>query len=145
MYQGTHFTKEETKAQTEVKRLGYTCAFSIQARILEWVAMPSSGGSSQPRDQTHVSLIAGGFFASLGTKEAPVHSRAGIKHFFLYPTHPAPSSTPRPPCSQLPSNPSLLITAVPFSQAPQFQSVYPQTILHLQDQFHVEETALSTN
>ena len=27
----------------------------LQARILEWVALPSSGGSSQPRDQTHVS------------------------------------------------------------------------------------------
>ena len=29
----------------------------LQARILEWVAMPSSRGSSQPRDQTHVSCI----------------------------------------------------------------------------------------
>ena len=27
----------------------------LQARILEWVAMPSSRGSSKPRDQTHVS------------------------------------------------------------------------------------------
>ena len=34
----------------------------LQARILEWVAMPSSRGSSQPRDQTQVSHIAGGFF-----------------------------------------------------------------------------------
>ena len=33
-----------------------------QARILEWVAMPSSRGSSQPRDQTQVSRIAGRFF-----------------------------------------------------------------------------------
>ena len=31
-------------------------------RILEWVAMPSSRGSSQPSDQTQVSRIAGGFF-----------------------------------------------------------------------------------
>ena len=30
----------------------------LQARILEWVAMPSSGGSSQPRDRTQVSCIA---------------------------------------------------------------------------------------
>ena len=28
----------------------------LQARILEWVAMPSSRGSSQPGDQTHVCL-----------------------------------------------------------------------------------------
>ena len=27
----------------------------IQARMLEWVAMLSSRGSSQPRDQTHIS------------------------------------------------------------------------------------------
>ena len=29
----------------------------LQARILEWVVMPSSRGSSQPRDQTHISHI----------------------------------------------------------------------------------------
>ena len=34
----------------------------LQARILEWVAMPSSRGSSQPRDQTQVSHLAGEFF-----------------------------------------------------------------------------------
>ena len=34
----------------------------LQARILEWVAMPFSRGSSQPRDQTHVSHIAGSLF-----------------------------------------------------------------------------------
>ena len=33
-----------------------------QARILEWVATPSSRGSSQPRDQTQVFRIAGRFF-----------------------------------------------------------------------------------
>ena len=34
----------------------------LQARILEWIAMPSSRGSSQPRDQIRISYIAGGFF-----------------------------------------------------------------------------------
>ena len=34
----------------------------LQARILEWVAMPCSRESSQPRDQTQVSRTAGGFF-----------------------------------------------------------------------------------
>jgi len=34
----------------------------LQARILEWVAMPSSRGSSQSRVQTQVSHIAGRFF-----------------------------------------------------------------------------------
>ena len=37
----------------------------LKARILEWAAMPSSRGSSQLRNQTHlicVSFLAGGFF-----------------------------------------------------------------------------------
>ena len=34
----------------------------LQARILEWVAIPFSGRSSQPTNQTQVSHIAGGFF-----------------------------------------------------------------------------------
>ena len=43
----------------------------LQARILEWVAMPSSRGSSQPRDRTQVSHIAGRFFTIWATREAP--------------------------------------------------------------------------
>ena len=31
----------------------------LQARVLEWVAIPFSRGSSQPRDQTQVSRSAG--------------------------------------------------------------------------------------
>ena len=41
-----------------------------QARILERVAFPFSRGSSQPRDWTQVSCIAGGFFTSWATREA---------------------------------------------------------------------------
>ena len=36
----------------------------LQARILEWVAISSSRGSFQPRDQTCVSCIAGEFFTT---------------------------------------------------------------------------------
>ena len=32
---------------------------TLQARILEWVAISFSRGSSQPRDRTQVSCIAG--------------------------------------------------------------------------------------
>ena len=35
----------------------------LQGRILEWVAIPFSRGSSQPRDWTHVSWITGRFFS----------------------------------------------------------------------------------
>ena len=41
----------------------------LQAKILEWVAVPSRG-SFLPRDQTEVSCIAGRFFTSWATKEA---------------------------------------------------------------------------
>ena len=42
----------------------------LQARILEWVAIPFSRGSPQPRDQTQVSHTAGGFFTIWATREA---------------------------------------------------------------------------
>ena len=36
----------------------------LQARILEWVAISFSRGSSLPRDRTHISFSAGGFFTA---------------------------------------------------------------------------------
>ena len=42
----------------------------LQARILEWVVMPSSRGSSQPRDWTQVSHTTGRFFTVWATREA---------------------------------------------------------------------------
>ena len=42
----------------------------LQARILEWVAIPFSRGSSQPRDRTWFSCIAGGFFTVWATRAA---------------------------------------------------------------------------
>ena len=41
----------------------------LQARILEWVAIPFSGGSSQLRDQIRVSCIASRFFTIWATRE----------------------------------------------------------------------------
>ena len=46
----------------------------LQARMLEWVAIPFSRGSSPPRDQTWVSRIEGGFFTVWATREAPLIS-----------------------------------------------------------------------
>ena len=45
----------------------------LQGRILEWVAFPFFRGSSQHRDRTQVSRIAGGFFTSWATREAQEH------------------------------------------------------------------------
>ena len=44
--------------------MNYTLRGILQARILEWVAFAFCRGSSQPRDQTQVSHIAGRFFTS---------------------------------------------------------------------------------
>ena len=43
---------------------------TLQASVLEWVAMPSSRGSSQPRNQTGVFCIVGRFFTSWATRES---------------------------------------------------------------------------
>ena len=50
--------------------MDYTVYGVLQAIILEWVPLPFSRGSSQPRDQTQISRIAGGFFTSWTTREA---------------------------------------------------------------------------
>ena len=41
----------------------------LQARILEWVAVPFSRGSSWPGDQTHISCIAGRFLMVWATRK----------------------------------------------------------------------------
>ena len=50
--------------------IDYSVHGILQLRILEWVAFPFSRGSSQPRDQTQLSHIAGGFFTSGATRKA---------------------------------------------------------------------------
>ena len=50
--------------------MDYTVHGVLQARILEWVDFPFSRKSSQPRDQTWVSRVAGGFFTVWDTGEA---------------------------------------------------------------------------
>ena len=52
----------------------------LQARILEWVVISFSKGSSPPRDLTQVSYIAGRFFTTQDIREAlwvtfPVHKK----------------------------------------------------------------------
>ena len=83
---------------------GFSIHGILQARILEWVTISFSRGSSWPRDQTQVSRIAGRRFNLWATKEAPKASfdylKMGIKstlhfkwnkqdcHFLM--THKAP-------------------------------------------------------
>ena len=66
--------ESEVKVTQSYPTLGepmdYTVHGILQTRVLEWVAFPFSRGSSQPRDWTQVSCIAGGFFTSWATREA---------------------------------------------------------------------------
>ena len=68
----------------------------LQPRILEWVAMYSFRGSSQPRGWTQVSLIEGVFFTIWATREAqeywcgyPVPSPGNLPHPGIEPESPA--------------------------------------------------------
>ena len=62
--------------------MDYTVHGILQTRILEWVAVPFSRGSSQPRDQTQVSRIVGGFFTSWATGEAIEEDKETANHAF---------------------------------------------------------------
>ena len=58
----------------------------FQARVLERIAFPFSRGSSQPKDQTQVSRIAGGFCTSWATgkpKNTSVGSLSLLQGIFL--------------------------------------------------------------
>ena len=59
---------------------------NLQARILEWVAIPSFRGSSQPRDQTHVSCIAGRLFRA----EPPGEPNHFIMYVYIKPSRCTP-------------------------------------------------------
>ena len=66
----------------------------LQARILEWVAVPFSRGSFQPRNRTQAFCIAGGFFTAWTTREAiskrDITNPSGISNIIscLYPLFP---------------------------------------------------------
>ena len=62
---------------------GFSVQRVFQDRILAWVAIPFSRGSSQPSDWTQVSYIAGRFLTIWATKEA-----------LLYPLYPLSLMSP---------------------------------------------------
>ena len=57
----------------------------LQAGILEWFAIPFTRGSSQPRDQTWVSCIAGRFFTIRAPKD-PVQTNKYLKKLNVWAT-----------------------------------------------------------
>ena len=105
-----------------------------QARTLEWVVMPSSRGSSQPKNWTHVSYVScfkGGFFTTNATWEAlilwfsSVHFSCSVMsdslqpHGLQYARLPRPSPTPGAYSSSRPlsqwCHPTISSCVVPFS------------------------------
>ena len=86
----TLYTEEETEDQrsesesllylTLCDPMDYIVHGILQARILEWVAFSFSRGSSQPKDWTQVSRIAGGFFISWATREAQLILYSLVKY-----------------------------------------------------------------
>ena len=103
-------------------------------RILEQVAFPFSRGSSQPRDRTQVSCIAGGFLTSWATREAQEYwsgsvsqSSHSVVSDSLWPHEvhtrpPCPSPTPGVHSNSCPSSrwchPAISSSVVPFSSCP---------------------------
>ena len=61
---GSEWVKVTQSCLTLCNPIDYTVHGILQARLMEWVAFPTCRGSSQPRDQTQVSHIAGRFFTS---------------------------------------------------------------------------------
>ena len=72
----------------ECSPLGSSVHGDSPSKNTGWVVMPSSRGSSQPRDRTQVSVTAGGFFTIWATREA-------CENWCGYPI-PSPGDLPNP-------------------------------------------------
>ena len=106
----------------------------LQARILEWVTISLSRGSSRPRDWTLFYYIAGRFFTIWATREAHIHISVpfssvsvvsdslqphGLQHIRLPCPSPTPGVHPNPrPLSQW-CHPTNSFSVVLFSSCPQ--------------------------
>ena len=117
------------------KQILYQLSHKGSPEILEWVACPFSRGSSQPRNWTKVSCIAGGFFTNWPMREAIAlwHCKATISwvqllsRILLFVTlwtaarqaSACPSPTPRACSNSLPSSwqchPIISSSGIPFS------------------------------
>ena len=79
LLQGIFPTQESNPGLLHCGQILYQLSYHGSPRILEWVAYPFSTGSSQPRNWTRISCIAGTFF----TKWAVSQSRQFIMEYYL--------------------------------------------------------------
>ena len=101
----------------------------LQVRILEWVAIPFSRRSSQPRDQTPVFCIDRQIIFHWATWEAPVQFSRSVVSDSLWPREPQHTRSPCPsPTARVYSNPcplsrwchpTISSSVIPFSSCPQ--------------------------
>ena len=70
LLQGIFPTQGSNTSLLHCRWILYQLSHKGNSRILKQVAFPFSSRSSQPRNQTQVSLTAGGFFTSWATREA---------------------------------------------------------------------------
>ena len=84
LLQGIFLTQGSNPGLPHCRQILYQLCHQGSPRILEWVAFPFHRGSSQPRDQTQVSHIAGRFFTSWATREPQLQNTLSkINHFWF--------------------------------------------------------------
>ena len=71
LLQGILPTKGSNPGLPHCRWIPYLLSHQGSPRILEWVDYPFSRRSSQPRNQTGVSCLTGGFFTNWAIREAP--------------------------------------------------------------------------
>ena len=82
----TFYTVKVKVAQscpTLCDHMDYTVHGILQARILQWIAFPFSRRSSQPRDRTQVSCIAGRFFTNWASQEAQTYTVLHVNYISI--------------------------------------------------------------
>ena len=72
LLQGIFPTQGSNPGLLHCRRILYHLSHWGSPRILGWVTYPFSRGTSWPKNWTGISYIAGGFFTSWATREAPV-------------------------------------------------------------------------
>ena len=82
LLQGIFPTQGSNPGLPHCRKILYRVSHQGSPKILEWVAYPFSSGTSQSRNQTGVSYMAGGFFTSWATELHGIHVRTERKDVF---------------------------------------------------------------
>ena len=92
LLQGMFPTQGSNPGLLHCRRILYQLSPKRSPRILEWAAYPFPSGSSQPRNQTGVSCIAGGFFTNCTIRKAHLNlnvTSSGVSSLTPWPDSPS--------------------------------------------------------